>query len=260
VRAVHDFRAPLTALNGYCGLLLNEALGELSPDQAEVIRRMQHSAKRLSRMANGMFELGISRRVQRSPDLRHADIEECLEQASHEVAPYIRDKQLSICVDMAPTPPNLYFDAGQIEQLLINLLDNACKFVPRGGTIEVKGYPFFMERRDVRQIIQIPRERRNRSSDEPNTYRVDISDSGTLIPQDQLERIFEEYTSTGIKQDRSGGGLGLAICRFIVQQHSGQIWAANTESGPMVSFTLPLRVEHHLETDAQNQLPTLAEV
>jgi signal transduction histidine kinase len=241
IRAIHDFRASLTALSGYCGLLLGEALGELSPDQGEVIRRMQHSTNRLSRMANGMFELGISRRVQRPPELRPADIHECVEQASHEVAPFAHDKNISITADVSPTPPNLYFDPCQIEQLLINLLDNACKFTPRGGSIVITGYPYFIDRRDARQISPVVEERRSRTSNDPNAFRFDVRDSGSSIPTDQLQRIFEEYTSTGGKHDRSGGGLGLAICRFIVEQHGGRIWAANTESGPQFSFTLPLR-------------------
>jgi signal transduction histidine kinase len=250
IRAVHDFRASLTALSGYCGLLLGEALGELSPDQGEVIRRMQHSTNRLSRMTNGMFELGISRRVQRSPDFRHADIQECLEQATHEIGPLALDKNISISLDVGPTPQNLYFDPCQIEQLLINLMDNACKFTPRGGSIAIKGYPYFMDRRDDRQVTPVDRERRNRTSDDPNAFRVDIADSGSSIPQDQLQRIFEEYTSSGGKHDRSGGGLGLAICRFIVEQHAGRIWAANSDSGPLFSFTLPLRTGYSPELDA----------
>ena len=71
-RAVHDFRAPLTATSGYCGLLLSEALGPLNEDQKEVLRRMQHSTKRLSRMASAMFELSVGRHVKRQPDLRQA--------------------------------------------------------------------------------------------------------------------------------------------------------------------------------------------
>src|SRR5262249_12675379 len=58
-RAIHDFRAPLTALTGYCGLLLGEQLGPLMDDQKEVLQRMHRSAKRLSRMANAMFQLSI---------------------------------------------------------------------------------------------------------------------------------------------------------------------------------------------------------
>ena len=248
VRAVHDFRAPLTALSGYCGLLLSQALGELSPDQAEVIGRMQRSTRRLSRMANGMFELGIGRRVQRSLDLRRADIQDCIDQATHEVAPFAQEKQISISGEVSPAPPNLYFDPCQIEQVLINILDNACKFAPRGGNIEIHGYPYFFDRRDTRQVSPVVQERRNRTSDEPNTFRVDIRDSGSQIPQNQLERIFEEYTSTDGKQDRSGGGLGLAICRFIVERHAGRIWAENTQSGPRFSFTIPLHTERYRDS------------
>jgi signal transduction histidine kinase len=65
-RAVHDFRAPLTATSGYCGLLLSEALGPLTDDQKEVLRRMQHSTKRLSRMASAMFELSVGRHIRRA--------------------------------------------------------------------------------------------------------------------------------------------------------------------------------------------------
>ena len=64
-RAVHDFRAPLTAISGYCGLLLGEPLGPLTENQREVLRRMQHSTKRLSRMASAMFQLSVGRHVKR---------------------------------------------------------------------------------------------------------------------------------------------------------------------------------------------------
>ena len=241
IRAIHDFRASLTALSGYCGLLLSEAVGELNADQGEVIRRMQHSTNRLSRMANGMFELGVSRRAQKSPELRRGDLIECVDHASNELVPFARDKDIVIDVDVAATPSNLYFDPCQIEQVLINLLDNACRFTPRGGAIEIRGYPFFFNRRDTRQVSPVVVERRQRSSTEPNAFRIDVRDSGAFIPQGQLLRIFEEYTSSSGKHDRSGGGLGLAICRLIVEQHGGRIWVANTESGPMFSFTLPLR-------------------
>jgi two-component system sensor histidine kinase KdpD len=211
---------------------------------------MQHSTNRLSRMANGMFELGISRRIQRPPELRAANLHDCVEQATHETAPYASDKNITISADLDPTPRNLFFDPGQIEQLLINLLDNACKFAPRGGSIEINGYLYFQDRRDSRQITPIVQERRSRTCNDPNTFRIDVRDSGSWIPEDQLERVFEEYTPTGGKHDRSGGGLGLAICRFIVEQHGGRIWATNTESGPQFSFTLPLRNGRDPELEA----------
>src|SRR5580700_3894501 len=84
-RAVHDFRAPLTALSGYCGLLLGEPLGPLNENQKEVLQRMQHSTKRLSRMTSAMFELSLGRLVRKQPDLCKNDPRECLEQALHEI-------------------------------------------------------------------------------------------------------------------------------------------------------------------------------
>lgn len=239
-RAVHDFRAPLTALSGYCGLLLSEGLGTLNENQQEVLRRMQNSAKRLSRMASAMFELSVGRHVKRCPDLQPGDIRACLEQALHEITPFADEKSITITPELEACDDELYFEAGQIEQVLINILDNACKFTPKAGSIEIRGYSFFWERRVSRSKLPIAAERRRRAVHEPNSYRVDISDSGSPIPEEHLHRIFEEYTSYAGGRDRSGGGLGLAICKMIVNQHDGRVWAENRESGPVFSFVLPI--------------------
>ena len=239
-RAVHDFRAPLTALSGYCGLLLSEPLGPLNEAQREVLRRMQHSSKRLSRMAAAMFQLSVGRHVKRRPDLERGDIRECVEQALHEITPFAEDKSIEISADFAPSDRPLYFEAGQMEQVLINILDNACKFTPKAGTIELRGYPYFWERRMSHAAVPNGAERRHRVRREPNAYRVDIRDSGNAIPQEHLDHIFEEYTSYAGGRDRSGGGLGLAITRMIVNQHEGRVWAENTEQGPMFAIVLPM--------------------
>jgi signal transduction histidine kinase len=240
-RAVHDFLAPLTATSGYCGLLLSEALGPLIDEQKEVIRRMQHSTKRLSRMASAMFELSVGRHVKRRPDLRKGDIRECVEQALHEVTPFIDGKNLSLAIDLDREEGTLYLEPGQIEQVLINLLDNACKFTPKRGSIEIRGYPFFWDRRSTTLSSIVLTERRYADCESPNSYRMDIRGSGPRIPREHLENIFEEYTSYAGGQDRSGGGLGLAICRMIITAHEGRVWAENTEEGPRFSFTIPVR-------------------
>jgi signal transduction histidine kinase len=250
-RAVHDFRAPLTALNGYCGLLLSEPLGPLSESQKEILTRMHHSAKRLSRMTSAMFQLSVGRHVKRRPDLRPGDIRECLEQALHEITPSADEKGIAIRVDLTPFDLPLHFEAGQIEQALINVLDNACKFTPRSGSIDVRGYLFFWERRMTRTSLRPGAERRWRSTTEPNAYRIDIQDSGSAIPEEHLECIFEEYTSYAGGRDRSGGGLGLAITRMILDQHDGAVWAENADSGPMFSFVLPVCRREHLYTAEQ---------
>lgn len=240
-RAMHDFRAPLTALCGYCDFLLAEPLGSLNTEQKEVLRRMLRSTKRLSRMAASMLHLSVAREATPRPELRKGDLRDCVEQALYEITPFAEEKRHALTVDLNPSIGTLFFEPKQIEQVLINLLDNACKFTPKAGAIEIRGYPYFWERR--RQSgIAVPQERRRSGSREPNAYRVDIRDSGTCIPPDQLGLIFEEYVSS----DRSGTGLGLAICRAMITQHSGSIWAENTEAGPMFSFVLPFGVPTHL--------------
>ena len=124
--------------------------------------------------------------------------------------------------------------------MLINILDNACKFAPKDGVIEISGYAYFSERLRSGSASTAILERRHPADSEPNSYRVDIRDSGPGIPEEHLPSIFEEYTSYGGGRDRSGGGLGLAVCKMIIHQHEGHVWAENSTEGPMLSFVLPL--------------------
>jgi signal transduction histidine kinase len=240
-RAVHDFRAPLTALSGYCGLLLSEPLGALSDPQREILQRMQNSAKRLSRMASAMFQLSVGRQIKKRAELRLGDINECVEQALHEIAPFAEEKSIAITVELEPCGAELYFEPGEIVQVIVNVLDNACKFTRRAGAIRIGGYPYFLDRRQINSTLEPGMERRREDIRDPNSYRIDIANSGEVIPEEHLGGIFEEYTSYSGGRDRSGGGLGLAICKMLITQHEGQVWAENTEFGPMFSFVLPMQ-------------------
>jgi signal transduction histidine kinase len=239
-RAVHDFRAPLSALSGFCGLLAGEELGPLMDEQKGVLQRMQRSIQRLSHMASAMFELSAGPRVGRNTDLQDADILEPIRQALHEIAPRTREKHVQVRADrIEPPGAPLSFEASQIEQVLVNLLDNACKFVPKYGLIEVAAYPYFWERRFLASTVS--RERRAKTSRTPNAYRIDIQDSGPGVPPELREHIFEEYTSYSGSRDRSGAGLGLAICRLIISRHQGHVWVEANSEGSIFSLVLPLR-------------------
>ena len=117
---------------------------------------------------------------------------------------------------------------------MVNLLENACKFTPKGGAIEVRGYPTD----SVETVVEGQRQDISRAY--PNSYRVDVTDTGSGILPEHLDNVFEEYTSYGGSHDRSGGGLGLAICKMVLSAHRGNIWAENTVSGARISFVLPL--------------------
>ena len=251
-RALHDFRAPLTAVNGYCGLLVDEQFGPLAEEQRDVVLRMQQSVKRLSRLASAMFQLSSWQRVEHHPNLEVGDIQESIDQAVHETVLLADAKNISIAVDISPPAEPIAFEKSAVEQVLVNLLENACKFVHRNGSISIRAYPYFWERRAPLPAGESARlNRRLNEKRTANSYRVDILDSGPGVPPHHLENIFEEYTSYAGGCDRSGGGLGLAICRMLISRQHGRIWVENQPEGAMFSFVLPFRKSdshHRLET------------
>lgn len=238
-RAAHDLRAPLTAAGGYCGLLLEEQTGPLNPTQRELLERIQNSLRRLSRMASAMFQLTAGKMVERKFELKRTNIEECIRRSVEEVRFFATEKNLTLDVAVSGPGQPLYLEASQIEQVLVNLLENACKFTPRNGRIEVRGYPAhcwcFAE-----PAFPFPTATAaGPASKATNGYRVDIRDSGPGIPADHLPHIFDEYVSYGSPKDRSGGGLGLAICKMILRAHHGKIWAETGDRGTTFSFVVP---------------------
>lgn len=236
-RAAHDLRAPLTALNGYSGLLLSGRLGGLGPRQAEVLQRMQHSIQRLARTATAMLELSGARLAEPKLVLQEASIEACVRRALHELLPITGEKNLGIAVHLEPPSQALRFDAARIEQVLLNLLGNACRFTPHGGAIEVRGFPCVWDRSAAGPGVSSKAE--NPGSRAPNAYRVEVTDSGPAMPEEWLERIFEADARYEGGRDRSGEGLDLAVCRLILRAHQGEVFAFASPRGFTFAFVLP---------------------
>jgi signal transduction histidine kinase len=232
-------------MNGYCGLLLAGALGPLTEIQREVLSRTQNSLKRLTRMSSSMLQLTSSSAAGRALSLEEGNLRHCVEQAIHEVQPMIGEKGIRVTANLRPPSKSLFFDTGQLERVFTNLLDNACKFTSAGGHIEVRGYPYFWERRSARVRGLVVAERRIETIPAPNAFRVDVRNTGPCINPEHLSRIFDEYTSYGEESNGTGSGLGLAICKLIVQEHRGRIWAENHAGGPALSFVLPLEYQTH---------------
>jgi len=228
-RAIHDLRAPLMALQGYCELFLAGQLGRIDSEQGGILKRMQKSLNRLCKLVGALLDLGAGSHDPSNLRLERGNIQTCVQQAVHEVLQFVERKQLSLKVDVEPPRGGLMFDSEQIEHVLLNLLDNACKFTPYGGTISVRG-------RVVPAAELLP----DRSLDAASSYLVEIADTGQGIDPAHLDHIFDENTSFAGPADRSGWGLGLAICRMIVQAHQGRIWARSGARGATFSFVLPI--------------------
>ena len=225
-RAVHDFRDPLTAAIGSCGLLKDQVLGPLNDEQINVLGRMQRSLDKLARMTSAMLQLS-GKHLRRLLQLEEADIEDVVNKAVQEIAPFAAEKRISVTVDLARSEWPLEIAGDKIEQVLFNLLENGCKFTPRGGEVEVRGYPANWEG----------------SADKPidaSAYRIDVADTGAVILPEHLDSVLEDYTSYS-GHDRSGGGMAMALSKMIVSHHGGRIWAESHSRGTMFSFILPVK-------------------
>jgi signal transduction histidine kinase len=220
---------PLMSIQGYCGLLLASQVGCLEPEQARILEKMQRSVTRLCGLVDATMDLGTGSQVNNKLKLERASIDACVQQAVYEVRPFVERKQIRLDVEVEAPNGVLLFDAGKLEQVLVNLLDNACKFTPKGGAIVIRG------------ITITDHELGNGGLPEGTAgYCISVSDNGRGIDPDHIEQIFDEHTSFGDAMDRSGSGLGLAICRMIVEAHHGRIWAESGTQGSSLSFVLPL--------------------
>lgn len=235
-RAVHDFRAPLTAASGYCDLLLGAQLGELNEVQRDLLTRINQSLGKLTRMASAMFQLTAGRQLEGRYDPKRVDIEGLLRRSMAEVQFFAAEKGITLELEYLPPSHPLYLEETQIEQVLVNLLENACKFTPKQGRIEIRSYPVQWSFPNMLPPRMQPGPDFGRKL--YSGYRVDIADSGPGIPPEHLKIIFEEFVSYGSPADRSGGGLGLAICKKVLEAHQGEIWAESS-NGTTFSFVLP---------------------
>ncbi len=137
--------------------------------------------------------------------------------------------------------PKLEFDYHKVQHLISNLLENALKFTPAGGSVWVQTEPYFWERRGT-QDASGRAERRKKLETAPNCARVNVSDTGPGIAPENFQEIFEGFRQLGTNAKRGGGmGLGLMIAKKFAEMHAGKIWVeSELGQGTRFSFVLPL--------------------
>ncbi len=226
MRVVHDLCVPLMAAQGYSSLLLGRQLGNITVEQSRIIEKMQRSLARLAALASALADVAGTSAAPLNP--LNSEMEECASQAVHECRLLAKQKQISVNMHFEPPQAPLCFDFGQLRQALVNLLDNSCKFTPKHGQIGIRGYSICeAEMNDAGLGGGV------------GGYRIDITDTGPGIAQDQADNMFNEYAAYGGPTDRTGAGLNLAICRMIISGHKGRIWAIPGGRGAKISLVLP---------------------
>ena len=213
----HELRTPLTSIRGSLGLMQGGMVGELSEDAERMLTIAINNSDRLVRLINDILDVERIESGKAPMDFHPCRLDELAAQAREAIAQTAADAGVTVHLEVPPTP--LHADPDRIVQTLINLVGNAIKFSPEGGTVTVIG-----EHR-------------------PGNARISVRDQGPGIPPDKRMRIFERFAQidSADTRQKGGSGLGLAIARGIVEQHGGRIWVEGAPGGgAQFAFELPV--------------------
>lgn len=239
--AAHDLKTPLAILNGYIELLQSQKLGPLNDRQREVMADMFSSGQRLQRFIQDFLTFSVLETGEMRMQFVDADMNACLSEVCRIWSNRFQERGLALYFlannKIAPFP----FDGPKIQRVLSNLLDNAWKYTPPGGTVWIHAEPHMWERRSATQK-SAKSERRRQQLNVPNAVKVSVSDTGPGIrPEFQLE-IFDDFYRLPGSESAEGMGLGLAIARRLLQAMGGKIWVeSELGAGSKFSFLIPLK-------------------
>jgi signal transduction histidine kinase len=229
----HELLSPLTVIKGYTSTLLELSHAITEEQKEQYIRGIESASNRVIRLLENLRDITrleetdvLSTQPINLLDLLRLIISEIHSQTTKHVIKIRPSAQL----------PRVKADPEKIEQVISNLFTNAIKYSPQGGDIEAEIQVVLSEQDLRRMFIDAPMVK-------VPCLTVSISDTGIGIPEAELEQIFERFYRVHNKLTHStpGAGLGLHICKIIVEAHGGQIWARNRlQGGSIFSFSLPL--------------------
>ena len=238
--AAHDLKTPLSILNGYVELLSSEKLGSLNERQREVLRDMQLNGERLQRYIQDFLSFAVLETGELKMRFEPGNINTCLSEVYRLWSPRFQEKGLALYFLANEKVPQFPFDAPKIERVISNLVDNASKFTPAGGTVWLHAEPHMWERRSVAKP-PVAQERRRRSLTQPNSVKISVSDTGPGIPPEYHLEIFDDFCRLPTNEKVEGMGLGLSIARRLVLGMGGKIWVESEPgAGCKFSFIIPL--------------------
>jgi PAS domain S-box-containing protein len=213
----HDLRAPLanvvSSLDVIATLLSNTEHNELQ----SLLNIAMRSTERIQRLTNSLLDIKRLEAGQPLGDRLPVNPLELIQDAIESVAPVARNKQQSLTSEVKDKLPLVMADGEMVRRVLINLIENAIKYTPTGGSISVG------------------------ATSDGSRVQVCVKDTGPGIPASEHERIFDKFTRLSNPENAKGLGLGLAYCRLAVLGHGGRIWVESEPGqGARFLFTLPV--------------------
>jgi signal transduction histidine kinase len=238
--AAHDLKTPLAILNGYVELLQSEKLGTINERQREVLRDMSSSGQRLQHFIQDFLSFSVLEIGEVRMRFETGDLNACLSEVCRLWSHSFQDKGLALYFLPNDKLTEFPFDSAKVQRVVSNLLENASKFTPSGGTVWLHAEPNMWDRRNADQP-GILSERRRQASALPNSAKVSVADTGPGIPPEYHIEVFDDFFRLPQTERQSGMGLGLAIARRLVSSMGGKIWVESEPgAGSKFSFLLPL--------------------
>ncbi len=230
----HELRTPLTSIKGFTELMLEGEAGELQPEVREYLDIIQFSANRLLHLVNDILDVTQleAGRLELRPARLH--VAALIEAAIAPMGPLAMSKRQLLTLELPTAVPDAWADAERVTQILTNLVGNALKYTPDGGTIRVKARiltPFDTLPPNMPSEVRLP------------TLLIAICDSGSGIePAAQAELFTRFYRAAqAIESQQAGTGLGLFIVKSLVTLQGGVVWVYSEPGrGSDFYFTLPL--------------------
>ena len=235
--AAHELKTPLAVIKGYYDLLLTSSLGRLTEKQRDILEESKESCERLVRLVSMFLNYSALESGKLVLQMRENDLRDCLEEMATRWLEAFQRKGVKMEKHLDPSIPTFKFDYQKVQQAAANLLDNALKHTPKGGTVTLRARPHFWERRVAE--VKPNEERRRFRLPRPNSVEVSVSDSGPGIAPEHHQEIFEDFVR--VDRNTSGMGLGLAIAKRLIQAHRGKIWVeSEAQKGSTFAFLLPM--------------------
>ncbi len=215
--AAHELRGPITVIRGYLDVLEMELDDYLAPDQKELFKRLVVSANRLSGYINNILNTSKYDRRHLKVHLAEESLGSIYNTVRDDMELRAQSQRRLLSVDIPESLPTVAADRSRLSEVISNLIDNALKYSNDGGSVAVK------------------------AEQEGDFVKVSITDNGIGMPANVIGNLFHKfYRSHRSRETVAGTGIGLYICKAIVESHGGKIGVTSTEgAGSTFTFTVP---------------------
>ncbi len=242
----HELRTPLNAILGFTELIIDGVYGEVPADLRESIEDIHTNGRHLLRLINDVLDLSKIEAGRMQLSLSEYSVQELIDSVISATRSLATEKQLELTSRVDKDPLPAFGDNKRLTQVLMNLVGNAIKFTPAGGSVNVTA------KLVPSSEFRVPTSQPGIWDLQPGTasagelIEVAVTDTGIGIAAGELESIFSEFrqVDSSITREYGGTGLGLSIAKRFVELHGGTIWAeSQLGRGSVFYFRVPLRTQ-----------------